>query len=574
METLIAAVVALVAGAAAGLFAGRRKVEDRTEEANRQAEQIVEEARRQAEDHVRRAEELAHKSEQITAKAEAERLKAAEEEQRKAGALRQEATELKREAAEVKRQAEELRRASQEALARADQETQRVQERSARAEEEVKEQRAEILRLQARLLEKEQHIDRKADLLNAREEDILRRDREASERHRRIAEREAETQRLVDEARVQLEKVAGTTRSEALERVVSEIEDDARLEAGRRLRRIEDDRRAKRLISTAIMRYAGEYVFERVVSVVTLPSDDMKGRIIGREGRNIRAFETATGIDVIIDDTPEAVVLSGFNPVRREIARLSLEALIKDGRIHPTRIEEVVEKTREEVDQAIQEAGDFAAFELGLQGLHPELLKVLGRLKYRTSYAQNVLSHSIEVGFLAGIMAAELGLDVKLARRAGLLHDLGKAIDHEVEGPHAVIGAALAKKHGEPPEVVKAIAAHHEDEPADTILAQLVYAADALSSARPGARRETMENYIKRLEELEAIGRSFAGVERSFAIQAGREIRVIVENSEVNDEEAVLLCRDIAKKIEEKLTYPGQIKVTVVRETRAVEFAR
>lgn len=573
METVITAVVALAAGLAGGFLAARKRVDDQTEQARQQAAQILDEARKQSEEHVRRAEELARKSTQIAEKAEAERLKAAEEELRKS-------QELRREATETKREAEEVRRKSQESLARAEQEAQRIQSRAHDVEVESKEQRAEVLRLQARLLEKEQHIDRKADLLNSREADLLRRDRETSERERRSVDRESEVEELTAAARARLEEVAGTTRAEAMRRLVEEVEADARLEGARRVKRIEEetgrdaDRRAKRLISTAVMRYAGEYVFDRVVSVVTLPSDDMKGRIIGREGRNIRAFETATGTDVIIDDTPEAVVLSCFNPVRREIARLSLEALIKDGRIHPTRIEEVVEKTRLEVDQVMHEAGEFAMFELGLQGIHPDLVNVIGRLKYRTSYAQNVLAHSIEVGFLTGIMAGELGLDVKSARRAGLLHDIGKAVDHEVEGPHAVIGAQLCRKYGESAEVVKAVAAHHEDEPADTVLAQLVYAADALSSARPGARRETMENYIKRLEDLEAIGRSFDGVERSFAIQAGREIRVMVENSEVTDEEAVLLCRDIAKRIEEKLTYPGQIKVTVIRETRAVDYAK
>ena len=577
MEIVIAVIVALAVGALLGIAFGRKRVEDKTEEARKQAEQlaeqIIDEARRQAEEHARRAEELARKSEQITAKAETERRKATEDEARKAA-------ELRKEAAELRREADEARRASRDALSRAEAEAQKIKERALDIERDSKEQRAEVLKLQARLVEKEQHLDRKTELLTSREEDLLRRGRESADLERRTREKAAEIDVLVSEARQKLEEVAGSTREGAMERLIAEIVDDARLDAARRLRRLEEetrrdaDKRAKRIIATAIMRYAGEYVFERVVSVVTLPSDDMKGRIIGREGRNIRAFETATGIDVIIDDTPEAVVLSGFNPVRREVARLSLEALIKDGRIHPTRIEEVVEKTRTEIDQVIQEAGEFAAFELGLQGIHSDLLKILGQLKYRTSYAQNVLSHSIEVGFLAGVMAGELGLDVKLARRAGLLHDIGKAIDHEVEGPHATIGAALCRKYGEPPEVTHAVASHHEDEPASTVLSQLVYAADALSSARPGARRETMENYIKRLEELEAIGRSFQGVERSFAIQAGREIRVMVENSEVTDEGAVLLSRDIAKKIEEKLTYPGQIKVTVIRETRAVDYAK
>ncbi len=327
-------------------------------------------------------------------------------------------------------------------------------------------------------------------------------------------------------------------------------------------------------MALAIQRYAGEYVAERTVSVVPLPSDEMKGRIIGREGRNIRALEAATGIDLIIDDTPEAVILSGFNPLRREVARLALEKLLADGRIHPGRIEEVVAKSEEEVEKSIKEAGEQAAFDLGVHGIHPEVLKLIGRLKYRTSYTQNVYLHSLEVAFLCGIMAAELGINVKQAKRAGLLHDLGKAVDHEVEGSHAVIGAELARKYGESPKIVHAIMAHHEDEKPNSVLAILVQAADALSGARPGARREMMETYVKRLEDLERIATSFGGVTNSFAIQAGREIRVMVASDQVTDETAVVMARDIAKKIEAEMTYPGQIKVNVIRETRAVEFAR
>jgi len=326
-------------------------------------------------------------------------------------------------------------------------------------------------------------------------------------------------------------------------------------------------------MATAIQRYASDFVAERTVSVVQLPSDEMKGRIIGREGRNIRALEAATGIDLIIDDTPEAVILSGFNPVRREVAHMSLLKLISDGRIHPARIEDVVKKVEQEVDQLIKEAGEQAAFDLGVHGIQSDLIKYLGQLKFRTSYAQNVLQHSVEVGFLCGIMAAELGLNQKLARRMGLLHDIGKAVDHEVEGPHALIGSRLAKKYGESPKIEHAIAAHHEDIPPNTVYAILVQAADGLSGARPGARKEMLENYIKKLEDLENIANSFDGVINSYAIQAGRELRVIVESKAISDEMAVLLSKDVVKKIEESLTFPGQIKVTVIRETRAVAFA-
>ena len=357
------------------------------------------------------------------------------------------------------------------------------------------------------------------------------------------------------------------------------MENEARHEGAKLIKRIENetkeqaDKKAKKIIATAIQRYAGDYVAERTVSVVNLPSDEMKGRIIGREGRNIRALEAATGIDLIIDDTPEAVILSGFNPVRREVARLSLMKLIADGRIHPARIEDVVKKVEKEVSVAIKEAGEQAAFDLGVHGMHSELVKFIGQLKFRSSYAQNVLQHSIEVGFLAGIMASELGLKVKLARRMGLLHDIGKAIDHEVEGPHALIGSNLAKKHGESSRIVHAIAAHHEDVPPITVYDLLVQAADGLSGARPGARKELLENYIKRLEDLEGIANSFQGVSNTYAIQAGRELRVIVESEKISDEETTLLSRDIVKKIEESLTFPGQIKVMVIRETRSIEYA-
>jgi len=358
------------------------------------------------------------------------------------------------------------------------------------------------------------------------------------------------------------------------------MENEAKHEAAKLIKRIDEETRekadkiAKDIISLAIQRYSAEYVAEKTVSVVNLPNDEMKGRIIGREGRNIRAIEAATGIDVIIDDTPEAVLLSGFDPIRREVARISLERLINDGRIHPTRIEEIVEKVQKEMDVTIREAGEQAAFDVGVHNLHPELIKYMGKLKYRTSFDQNVLQHSIEVSFLCGALAGELGLDVNQAKRIGFLHDVGKAVDYEVEGTHAIIGAKLAQKYNESEEVVHAIAAHHDDEKPQTVLAVLLQAADALSAARPGARREMIETYIKHLRDLEEIANSYEGVTKSYAIQAGREIRVIVDSKEISDEDAVMLSRDIAKKIESTLTYPGQIKVTVIRETRAVEFAK
>jgi len=358
------------------------------------------------------------------------------------------------------------------------------------------------------------------------------------------------------------------------------MESEARHDAAKMIKQIEDeakesaDKKAKKILSLTIQRYAGDYVAEKTINSVALPSDEMKGRIIGREGRNIRAIEAATGIDLIIDDTPEAVIISGFNPVRREVARLALERLIADGRIHPSRIEEVVKKAEQEVEGTIREAGEQATFDVGVHGIHPEIIKLVGRLRYRTSYGQNVLQHSLEVSFLCGIMAAELGMDIKQAKRAGLLHDIGKAVDHEIEGSHAVIGADLARKYGEQPEIVHAIAAHHEDEKPDTVLAVLVQAADALSGARPGARREMLETYVKRLEDLERIGTSFNGVTSCFAIQAGREVRVMVSSDVVSDEQSHIIAKDIARKIEDEMTYPGQIRVNVIRETRATDYAR
>ncbi len=444
---------------------------------------------------------------------------------------------------------------------------------------ETKDIRDEFAKKEKRLMQKEENIDLKINEYDQKFKELTRREGLVLKKEETLEKDEKKFNSLIEEQQRQLEKISGLTSEQAKELLMQAMENEARYEGAKMIKRIESESReeaekkAKNIIATSIQRYAAEFISERVVSVVQLPNDEMKGRIIGREGRNIRALEAATGIDLIIDDTPEAVILSGFNPVRREVARLSLTRLISDGRIHPARIEDVVKKVEQEVDKTIKEAGEQAAFDLGVHGINPELIKYLGRLKFRTSYAQNVLQHSIEVGFLCGIMAAELGLNQKMARRMGLLHDLGKAVDHEVEGPHATIGAKLAKKYGEAPKIVHAIAAHHEDVPPNTVYALLVQAADGLSGARPGARKEMLENYIKRLEELENIANKFDGVSNTYAIQAGRELRVIVESDKIDDGEAILLSRDIAKKIEETLTFPGQIKVTVIRETRAVEYA-
>lgn len=448
------------------------------------------------------------------------------------------------------------------------------------AEKDVRERKKEVAEEEKRLIQKLDQMERKIDLLDKREVELRSREQNLSRGEEKLKERNREIDQLVEQQRERLEKIAGITPEEAKQMLIESIESEARMEAAKSVVRIENemkmkaDRKAKNILALAISRYAGDYVAEKTVSVVPLPGDEMKGRIIGREGRNIRAIEAATGIDVIIDDTPEAVILSGFNPVRREVARLALERLIADGRIHPARIEEVVNKVAEELEVGMREAGEQATFDVGAHGVNPEIIKLLGRLKYRTSYSQNCLQHSLEVAFLCGIMAAELGLNVKQAKRAGLLHDIGKAVDHEVEGSHASIGADLAKKYGESPEVVHAIAAHHEDVTPESILDILVQSADALSGARPGARKEMLESYVKRLEDLEKIANGFKGVDKSYAIQAGREIRVIVDSGKLNDAEAGLVTKDIVKKIEEELTYPGQIRVTVIRESRTVEYAK
>lgn len=447
-------------------------------------------------------------------------------------------------------------------------------------ERELRERRREANALETKLQSREEILEKRIEAFERREADLNRRDQALHTREKSVTDKEAEHQALIDEAHKQLEAVAGLTREEAKRSLIDEMVGQARHEASRHIRVVEEeareeaDRRAKRIVSIAIERLAGEFVTERTVSVLALPGDEMKGRIIGREGRNIRAIEAATGVDIIIDDTPEAVVISCHNPIRREIARVALERLISDGRIHPGRIEEVVRRAETEVEESIKEAGQRALIEVGIHGVHPELTKLLGMLKYRYSYAQNVLMHSIEAAFICGAMAAELGLNEKQARRAALLHDIGKALTHEVEGSHALIGGELARKYGESAKIVNAIAAHHEEVKAETILAPLVDAADALSGARPGARREVLESYVKRLEDLETIAKSFKGVDKCFAVQAGREMRLIVEPSQVSDDDASMLAREVARKIESDMTYPGQIRVTVIRETRATELAR
>lgn len=510
MEAVIIAIVTLVIGVALGYAITRFLIKDRTSRASEDAERTVKEAEKQAETLKREA--------LIEAKDQIFRMKQEEE-------------------------------------------------------TESKERRREISALETRLVQREESIDRRAESVDKREHQL-------ASLQGQLQKREADVEAMIVEERTRLEAVAGMTTDDARAELMNRIQEDVKRDAAAYIReseqraREEADKKSRNIVSIAIQRVAADHTGESTVSVVHIPSDDMKGRLIGREGRNIRAFEQLTGINLIVDDTPEAVVLSSFDPVRREIGRITLETLIADGRIHPARIEEMFNKAELIVTQQIHDAGEQAGFDAGVHNLHPEIIRTLGRLKFRTSYGQNVLKHSLEVSWLAGVMASELGIDPTLAKRAGLLHDLGKAVDHEVEGPHAMIGADLARRMNEPKAIVHAIEAHHADVEPQTIEAVLVQAADAISAARPGARRETLESYIKRLEKLEAVANSYKGVERTYAMQAGREIRVMVKPDQVSDADSVVLARDIAKQIEEELEYPGQVKVLVIRESRAIDYAK
>ena len=557
MESILVAIFALLAGITGGYAVGVKRGQTVKEDIERKLREKAEE-----------------EAKEIFLKAE-----------REAKEVRERAEKL---LSEAKEKYEEMKR---KALVEAKEELLKERER---IEEELKEKRRELGELEKRLLRREEYLDKREATLDKREENLDRRatfldklEAELEEKRAEIERLEAEllekemkVNKLLQEEVKKLEEISGLTQEEAKEELMRRMEEEIRKELAVKFKKIEEEfevsaeRRAKKILATTIQRLATEAVAETTVSVVDLPNNEMKGRIIGREGRNIRAFELATGVDLIIDDTPEAVTISCFDPVRREIARIALERLVADGRIHPARIEEVVDKVKQEIDQEIINAADEVLFELGIDNVHPELKKLLGKLKFRTSYGQNVLNHAREVAYLAGMIAAEIGADVQLAKRAGLFHDIGKAVTHEIEGSHAIIGAELLKKYGEPEAVVNAAAAHHGEVEFTTIESICASTADALSAARPGARRESLEAYIRRIEKLESIAESFPGVMKAFAIQAGREIRIMVEPDKITDEEAAFLAHQISRKIEEEVQYPGQIKVTVIRETRAVDYAK
>ena len=586
MGTVMWAVLALAAGAGVGMCAGRhmgrsayaREINATIESARNDAERIRSEAKADGE------------------KTRLESVRLLEKAERDASAIRTDADRIVEEAKQKRDSADriqaeaELARQRIEASAKdvhdaklkeAELEIQKKTiERQDKLDKEEKRRLEGIVQTEARLVKKEELLDKRSEMLDAREAELKNVETNIKKAAKQTKKRMKQSEEMLEEAQKKLEEISEMTADEAKAMVIASITEEAKFEAAKIARQIEDDatmeaeKRAKTILSVAVQRFAGDYVAERCVRTVNLPSDEVKGRIIGREGRNIRSIEAATGVDLIVDDTPETVVISAFDPIRREVAAQTLKLIIADGRIHPGRIEETVAKVRQEIDERIREAGDQAFFELGIQNVDSEVIMMIGRLKYRTSYGQNIWCHSIEAAWLCGSMAAELGLDVKLARRVGLLHDVGKAMDHEQEGSHAEIGAEFLKKHGESPLVCNAVAAHHGEAEPESVYAHLAMAADALSGARPGARREILETYIKRLEDIEKISLSFEGVEKCYAIQAGREIRVLVEPNIIDDEKASVISRDIARRIEQELTYPGRIKVCVIRETRAVETAR
>mgnify|MGYP002673186300 FL=1 len=586
MGTVMWAVLALAAGAGVGMCAGRhmgrsayaREINATIESARNDAEKIRSEAKAEGEKTRLESVRLLEKAERdaSTIRTDAERIVEEAKQKRDSADRIQAEAELARQRIEAS--AKDVHDAK---LKEAEIEIQKKTiERQDKLDKEEKRRLEGIVQTEARLVKKEELLDKRSEMLDAREAELKNVETNIKKAAKQTKKRMKQSEEMLEEAQKKLEEISEMTADEAKAMVIASITEEAKFEAAKIARQIEDDatmeaeKRAKTILSVAVQRFAGDYVAERCVRTVNLPSDEVKGRIIGREGRNIRSIEAATGVDLIVDDTPETVVISAFDPIRREVAAQTLKRLIADGRIHPGRIEETVAKVRQEIDERIREAGDQAFFELGIQNVDSEVIMMIGRLKYRTSYGQNIWCHSIEAAWLCGIMAAELGLDVKLARRVGLLHDVGKAMDHEQEGSHAEIGAEFLKKHGESPLVCNAVAAHHGEAEPESVYAHLAMAADALSGARPGARREILETYIKRLEDIEKISLSFEGVEKCYAIQAGREIRVLVEPNIIDDEKASVISRDIARRIEQELTYPGRIKVCVIRETRAVETAR